>query len=45
LLRNYYLSGRRTFVQAIHPKADTTDKKQALYNLFAAYIHTIPLEE
>ena len=32
-------------MQAIHPQADTSDKKQALYNLFAAYIHTIPLEE
>jgi hypothetical protein len=32
-------------VQAIHPQTDTGDLKQALYNLFAAYIHTIPLEE
>jgi len=32
-------------VQAIRLQTDTADKKQALYNLFAAYIHTIPLEE
>jgi len=32
-------------VQAIHPRTDTGDKKQALYKLFAAYIHTAPLEE
>jgi hypothetical protein len=32
-------------VQAIHPQADASNKRQALYNLFAAYIHTIPLEE
>jgi hypothetical protein len=32
-------------VQAIHPQTDTGDKKQAIYKLFAAYIHTIPLEE
>jgi hypothetical protein len=33
------------FVQAIHPHTDMSDNKQALYNLFAAYIHTMPLEE
>ena len=32
-------------MQAIHPQTDTGDKKQALYKLFAAYIHTIPLAE
>jgi hypothetical protein len=32
-------------VQAIHPQTDTGDKKQPIYNLFAAYMHTIPLEE
>ena len=32
-------------VQAIHPRTHTGDKKQALYKLFAAYIHTMPLEE
>jgi hypothetical protein len=32
-------------VQAIHPQTHTGDKRQALYNLFAAYIHTVPLEE
>ena len=29
----------------MHPQTHTGDKKQALYNLFAAYIHTVPLEE
>jgi len=29
----------------VHPQTHTGDKKQALYNLFAAYIHTVPLEE
>jgi hypothetical protein len=32
-------------VQAIQPLTNTGDKKQALYNLFAAYIHTVPLEQ
>ncbi|MGA7076940.1 MAG: hypothetical protein WBZ42_10450 [Halobacteriota archaeon] len=32
-------------MQAIHPQINKGEKKQALYNLFAAYIHTIPLEE
>jgi hypothetical protein len=45
LRREYYPSGKRTFVQAIHPQTYSGDKKQALYNLFAAYIHTAPLEE
>ncbi len=32
-------------MQAIHAQADIGDKQQALYKLFAAYIHTMPLEE
>jgi hypothetical protein len=33
-------------VQAIHSKINTTNtNQQALFNLFAAYLHTIPLEE
>ena len=32
-------------MQAIHPQTDAGDKNKALYKLFAAYIHTIPLEE
>ena len=32
-------------MQAIHSQTDTGDKKQALYNLFAACIRTLPLEE
>ena len=27
------------------PTTDIGDKKQAIYNLFAAYLHTVPLEE
>ncbi len=33
------------FAQALHPEIDTDDKKQSLCNLFAAYLHTGPLEE
>jgi hypothetical protein len=32
-------------VKAIQPQTQTSDKELGLYNLFAAYIHTIPLEE
>jgi hypothetical protein len=32
-------------VQAIQSQTYTVDKKQALYKLFAAYLHTVPLEE
>jgi len=32
-------------VKAIRPQTQTSDKKQALYNLFAAYLRTVPLEE
>jgi len=32
-------------MQVIHSQTDIVDKRQALYNLFAAYLHTIPLEE
>jgi hypothetical protein len=42
---HYHLSSRRTFVKAIHRQTGTGDKKQALYNLFAAYLHTVPLEQ
>ncbi|MGB9370632.1 MAG: hypothetical protein WCB79_01650 [Halobacteriota archaeon] len=31
-------------MQAIYSETNTDDKKQALYNLSAAYLHTIPLE-
>jgi enoyl-CoA hydratase/carnithine racemase len=31
-------------VQTI-PQIDAGDKKQAIYNLFAAYLHTVPLEK
>jgi hypothetical protein len=32
-------------VQGIYPSINTGDKRHALYNLFAAYLHTVPLEE
>ena len=32
-------------MQAIHPQINAGEKRQALYKLFAAYIHTVPLEE
>ena len=32
-------------MQATRPQTDTGDKKQALHNLFAAYLHTVPLEQ
>jgi hypothetical protein len=32
-------------VQIIYPQTDTGDTKQALYNLFAAYVLTMPPEE
>ena len=32
-------------MQAIHLQTHTSEKKQAIYNLFAAYIHTVPLAE
>jgi hypothetical protein len=41
----YPVSANAVFVQAIHPKTQTSDTKQALYNLFAVYIHTVLLEE
>lgn len=31
-------------MQAIYSETNTDDKKQALCNLSAAYLHTIPLE-
>ena len=41
----YHRHHKSPFVQAIHSQINKGDKKQTLYNLFAAYIHTIPLEE
>jgi hypothetical protein len=32
-------------VQAVYVKKDTSETKEALYNLFAAYVHTVPLEQ
>jgi hypothetical protein len=31
-------------VQATYTQTNKSEKKQALYNLFAAYLHTVPLE-
>ena len=32
-------------MKAIQSQIDVGDKKQAICNLFAAYLHTVPLEE
>ena len=32
-------------MQAIHSQTKTGERKQAFYRLFAAYIHTVPLEQ
>lgn len=40
-----HLQHKSTFVQAIHPQIDAGEIKQAPYNLFAAYVHLVPLEE
>lgn len=39
----YHLQHRFTVVQLIN--SHTGDKKQALYNHFAAYLHSVPLEQ
>jgi hypothetical protein len=39
------VSANALFVQALHAQTDVYNKKQALYNLFAAYVHTAPLED
>src|SRR5208337_3235869 len=39
------VSTNAPFVQVIDPATLTCDKKQALYNLFAAYLRTVPLEQ
>jgi hypothetical protein len=42
---DYSLSDRLSLVQAIHAHTVTAETREAIYNLFAAYIHTVPLEE
>jgi hypothetical protein len=32
-------------VQAIHARNVTTETREAIYNLFAAYLHSVPLEQ
>lgn len=32
-------------MQATRHRTHRNDKKQAIYNLFAAYVHTVPLEQ
>ncbi len=39
------LSTNAPHVRAIHPQTHADNRKQALYNLFAAYLHTVPLEQ
>jgi 1,4-dihydroxy-2-naphthoyl-CoA synthase len=45
LPQNYCLPDRLTIWASNSPQEDAGDKKQAVYNLFAAYLHTVPLEE
>jgi len=42
---DYPLSDRLSLMQAIRTHKVTAESREAVYNLFAAYIHTIPLEE
>ena len=42
---HYYLSNRLSFVQMIHAHNSTSETREAVYNLFAAYLHTVPLSE
>ena len=42
LLLGYPCQRKTLFVQIIH--ANTGDKKLPIYNLFAAYVHTVPLQ-
>jgi hypothetical protein len=45
-LHSGYLRQNKTpVVQTIPLQTQTRDKKQALYNLFAAYLQTVPLEQ
>ena len=37
-------SANAPLVQATHTQTNESDKRQALYTLFAAYLHTVPLE-
>jgi hypothetical protein len=39
------LSTNAPHVRGIHTQTNKSEKRQALYNLFAAYMHTLPLEE
>ncbi len=41
----YHRQHKTPFVQAIRPQTYTDDKKQAIHNLFAAYVHTVPLAD
>jgi len=40
-----FVSTNAVFVQAKYPQTHPDDKKQALCNLFAAYVHTVSLEQ
>ena len=39
------LSTNAPHVRGIHTQTNKSEKRKALYTLFAAYLHTIPLEE
>jgi hypothetical protein len=41
----YHRQHKPSCAQAIHPYTYTGDQKEVLYNLFAAYVHTVPLEQ
>jgi hypothetical protein len=45
LPQDYCLLHNAPAVQAIRPETDAGDKRQAIYSLIAAYIHTVPLAE
>jgi hypothetical protein len=42
---SYQRQHEAPFVQGIYSQTQKSDKKQAIYNIFAAYLHTVPLEE
>jgi hypothetical protein len=42
---HYHLSDRLSFVQAIYAHHSTAETREDIFNLFAAYVHTVPLEE
>jgi hypothetical protein len=45
LQRGYHRQYKTPVVQAIHLQINGGEKKQAVYNLFAAYLHSVPLAQ